>query len=48
MSDICDLIVTLKLINFGFQVFIVLVPEMSTNFMSYFVEIIYIALVTIL
>ena len=36
-SNILDIIVSFKLINFSFQIFIVFVPEMSTSFMSYIV-----------
>jgi len=45
---IFDRIVTFKLTNFSFQIFVIYVAEMSTNFRSQFVYIIYIASVWIL
>jgi hypothetical protein len=45
VPDIFDLTVSFKFINFSFQIFLLFVPEMSASFMSYIVQIIYIALV---
>jgi len=42
------LTVNFKFLNFTFQIFLLFVPEMSTSFISYTVQIIYIALVWIL
>jgi len=36
-SDIIDLTVCSKFINFSFQILLLFVPEMSTSFMSYIV-----------
>jgi hypothetical protein len=47
VSDIL-LTVCFKLINFSVQIFLLFVPEMSTSFTSYIVQIIYITLVWIL
>jgi len=35
VSDICDLTVTLKFINFSFQTFLIFVPEMFNSCTSY-------------
>ena len=48
VSVIVDFTVSFKFINFSFQIFLLLVPEISVIFTSYTVEIIYIALVWIL
>jgi hypothetical protein len=48
VSDILVLAVRFKFINFSIQIFLLFVPEMSTSFMSYIVQIIYITLVWIL
>jgi len=45
---IFDRIVSFKLINFSFQIFVLYVPEMSTSSMSHFVYIIYIVPVWVL
>jgi len=37
VSDIIDITVCFKLINFSFQIFLLFVPEMSTSFMLYMV-----------
>ena len=37
VSDIFDLTVCFKLINFSFQMYLLLAPEMSTSFTSYIV-----------
>jgi len=37
VSDIFDLAVSFKFINFNFQIFLLFVPEMSTGFTSYLV-----------
>jgi hypothetical protein len=48
VSDILVLAVRFKFINISFQIFLLFVPEMSTSFTSYIVQIIYITLVWIL
>jgi hypothetical protein len=48
ISDLFDLTVSLKLINFSFQIVLIFVPEMSASFTSYTIWIIYTALVWIL
>src|SRR5215470_13183680 len=48
VSEILVLTVCFKFINFSFQIFPLFVPEMSTSFMSYVVQIISIILVWIL
>jgi len=35
VSDIFDLAVSFKFINFNFQIFLLFVPEMCTDFTSY-------------
>jgi hypothetical protein len=39
VTNIVDLTVSFKFINFNFQTFLLFVPEMSTNFISYNVEV---------
>jgi len=46
--DIFYFTVIFKFLNFSFQIFFLLVPEMSSSIMSYSVQIIYIASVRIL
>jgi len=41
VSDISELTVSFKFINFSFQILLLFVPEMSTSFTSYIVYIIY-------
>jgi hypothetical protein len=48
ITDIFDIIVSFKLINFSFQVFLLFVPDLSTSFTPYIVWIIYLVLVCIL
>ena len=45
VSNIFDLTVSFKFINFSFQAFLLFVPEMSATFISYIVYIMYISLV---
>jgi hypothetical protein len=48
VSDILDITVSFKLINFSFHIFLVFVPEMSTSYTSSIIWITYSALVWIL
>src|SRR5215470_9196989 len=48
VSDILVRTVCFKFINFSFQIFLLFVPEMSTSFLSYLVQIISIILVWVL
>jgi hypothetical protein len=45
VSDILVLSVCFMFINFGFQIFLLFIPEMSTSFSTYIVQVIYITLV---
>ena len=48
VPDVLDLTVNFKFLNFSSQLCLLFVPEMSANFTSYIVQIIYIALAWIL
>jgi len=48
VPNIFHLAISFKFLNFSFQICLLFVPEMSVSFTSYFVQIIYIALVWIM